>query len=418
MIDLYNAIPGSRLALQLGSGITGDSDLNGPSVDNFGAQTIVIGFTNDVAKGSPSAEAWTSGDPKDGCTRTRAHILIRKDFYWIFGPPDTTDVDGRSFATVVQPLPTNSAPARTFLGILTHEMGHAVGLVHPDNDYAVMAQSFRTWFRGKDEILHTRLLPDDTAGVLALYGMSSFTPPLDVSVSNSWFKSAEAQFSSCTTEISKVNAAAKAVSDATGLPITGQFPAGGIFKGEYADLFAALANAQDALGACQDAKNAIQVDNCQVSSRGDDWADRLSGVSAFCGVNNKDSTYPKVSSTVCPGQQVQIRYTLNNHTKLRDVLVKSEAWFSPDPKLNVQNGGDLQSPDIREYTLKAATSANPGHVFRLPANTPVGQTLYVFVRAIPYDAATGASLFTTEADQWNNAIMVRHSIKVDPAACH
>src|SRR5262249_19014691 len=48
VIDLYNAIPGSRLNLELGPGITGDSDLDEPGVDNFGAQTIVIGFTNDL----------------------------------------------------------------------------------------------------------------------------------------------------------------------------------------------------------------------------------------------------------------------------------------------------------------------------------------------------------------------------------
>ena len=236
VIGLYNAIPGSRLKLELGPPITNDNDLDSPSIDNFGAQTIVIGFTNGQAPTSISAEAFTSGDPKDGCTITREHIQIRKSFYWIFGPPDTTDVEGRSFATIDQPLPKFSAPAVTFLGILTHEMGHAVGLDHPDSNYAVMAQNFRTWFRGNDDVLHTRLLPDDTAGVLALYGMSSFTPPLDISVSNSWFKPAVAQISgSCATQIDKVNAAAKAVSDATGLPITAQFPAGGIFKGEYAD---------------------------------------------------------------------------------------------------------------------------------------------------------------------------------------
>ena len=57
----------------------------------------------------------------------------------------------------------------------------------------IMAQNFRTWFRGNDEVLHTRVLPDDAAGILALYGVSGFTPPLDISVANSWFEPAEAQ---------------------------------------------------------------------------------------------------------------------------------------------------------------------------------------------------------------------------------
>ena len=120
------------------------------------------------------------------------------------------------------------------------------------------------------------------------------------------------------------------------------------------------------------------------------------------------------------GQQIQLRYTLNNHTKLREVLVKSEVWFSGDTKLDAHNGVDVQSPDIREDTLPAASSHPIGHVFRVPASAPkeasIGRT-YVFVRAIPYHPNTGESLFASEADQWNNAIMVRHWIKLDPSAC-
>jgi hypothetical protein len=44
-------------------------------------------------------------------------------------------------------------------------------------------------------------------------------------------------------------------------------------------------------------------------------------------------------------------------------------------------------------------------VFRLPADTPTGKTLYVFVPAIPYDSARGESPFGVETDRWSNAIM-------------
>jgi hypothetical protein len=416
VIALYNAIPGSKLVLEQDTGITGDSSLSTASNENWGTQTIMIGFTNEVANTSATAEAWTTGNPDDGCTRTRAHIQFRKDFYWIFGPPETTDVDGRSFTTAEQ-VPPAKAKTRTFLGILTHEMGHALGLEHPDDDYAVMAQSFRTWVRTKDDTLRTRLMPDDTRGILALYGTAGVTPPLDISVTNSWYKPAKASFDACTTQIAAVDAAAQALSKATGLPITGQFPAGGIFKGEYAELFIALANAQDALQACEDSKNAIQVDNCAVSSRADDWADLLSGVNAFCGVNTKGSTYPKVSDEICPGKQIQVRYTLNNHTSLREVLVKSEVWFSTDTRLNAFKGSDIKSPDVRDYTLKAATSASIGQVFRVPDTVPQEKTLYVFVRAVPHDQTTGTSLWDADVDPWNNAIMVRHGITVSQAAC-
>jgi hypothetical protein len=108
------------------------------------------------------------------------------------------------------------------------------------------------------------LLPDDTAGILALYGTSNMRTHLDISVSNSWYKPAEV-----------------------------------IFKGAYADLFDALEQAQDALRAGEEGKNAVQVDNCRISSRGDGWTGKLTGVGAFCGVNSKTGlAYAKVSEKV------------------------------------------------------------------------------------------------------------------------
>ena len=416
VIDLYNSVAGSSLVMELGTGITGDSDLNDPGNENYGAQTIVIGFTSSVAAGSATAEAWEQGAPSDGCTRTRAHIRFRKDFNWIFGPPDSNAVDGRSFYTAEQSAVGSSSP-RTFLGILTHEMGHAMGLAHPDNNYAVLAQSFRTWFRGADDVLRTRLLPDDTAGMLALYGKSGVTKPLDISVTTSWYKSAEAQFKDCTTQRAKVKAAADAVSKATGTPIGAQFPADAIFKGEYVDLFQALAQAQDQLQVCEDSKNAMQIDYCKVSSRGDDWADRLKGDGVYCGVNQAGSAYAPVSDKVCPANYVQLRYSLNNHTSLKDVLVKTEVWFSSDTQLNAMDGSDTKSADVREFTVKAADSSTIGQMFRLPASIASGQTRYVFVRAMPYDVKTGASLWNSDVAQWNNAIMMRQPIHVDSSVC-
>jgi Matrixin len=417
VIALYNAIPGSSLELELESGITGDSDLGGPAGENYGTQTIVIGFTSSQAAGAPGAEAWMSPNPSDGCTRTRAHISSRKDFNWIFGPPDSNDVDGRAFYSTAQPNKIGSSSPRTFLGILTHEMGHAVGLAHPDDSYAVMAQNFRTWFRGPNHILKTRLLPDDTAGILALYLKAGVSRPLDLSATATWYKSAEQQFNTCTTQIAQVNAAARAVSEATGVPVDADFPADKIFKGEYAELFQALANAQDALRACEDSKNAMQLAYCKISSRGDDWADRVKGDAVFCAVNKAGTAYPPVSQKVCPSGYIQLRYSLNNHTSLKDVLVKSEVWFSKDKLLSAMDGSDTKSPDIREFTVKAADSATIGQNFRLPAGIASGETLYVFVRAIPYDMKTGANLFDSDIEPWNNATMMRQAIKVDSAVC-
>jgi hypothetical protein len=114
---------------------------------------------------------------------------------------------------------------------------------------------------------------------------------------------------------------------------------------------------------------------------------------------------------------VQLRYSLNNHTSLRDALVKTEVWFSRDTQLNATDGIDTRSPDVREFTVKAADSATIGQMFRLPSSVPSAQTLYVFVRAVPHDTRTGASLWNSDAAQWNNAIMLRQAITVDSGAC-
>ena len=144
------------------------------------------------------------------------------------------------------------------------------------------------------------------------------------------------------------------------------------------------ADAQDQLQACEDSKNAIQIDYCKVSSRGDDWVDRLKSDGVYCGVNKAGSAYAPVSDRICPGGYVQLRYSLNNHTSLKDVLVKTEVWFSSDTQLNAMDGSDTKSPDVREFTVNAADSSTLGQMFRLPASISNGQTRYVFVRAMPY----------------------------------
>ena len=121
------------------------------------------------------------------------------------------------------------------------------------------------------------------------------------------------------------------------------------------------------------------------------------------------------SPKVCPASRFSFVDTLNNHTKLREVLVKAEVWFSSDMTLNTTDGNDVQSPDIREFTLPAASSKPVGNVFRLPAKVPAdvkGQT-YVFVRAVPYEPQTDASLLDTEFDQMNNAVMTPDVVKVE-----
>ncbi len=82
VVGLYNAVRGSGLRLEFAKDdpIGSDSNLNMPEEESFGDQTIVIGFTDEVAASSATAEAFAKGDPQDGCTRTRAHVMFRMTF--------------------------------------------------------------------------------------------------------------------------------------------------------------------------------------------------------------------------------------------------------------------------------------------------------------------------------------------------
>src|SRR5262249_28414631 len=148
-----------------------------------------------------------------------------------------------------------------------HEMGHAVGLAHPKTTYAVMDHGTKAWTRGANETPQMELLPDDLWGVRALYG-SSVPMPWDVSVTNTYF------------------------SDNT--------------------------NWDDDV--------AHQTRNCLVSSRADSYVDRADGA-VLCGVDDPGSSYPDVSSHVCPGDQLQLRYTINNKSD-NAIVTKEQVWLS------------------------------------------------------------------------------------------
>jgi hypothetical protein len=139
--------------------------------------------------------------------------------------------------------------------------------------------------------------------------------------------------------------------------------------------------------------------------------DTLSGKVSCGGAVGKDA------SKVCPGGQVQLRYATNNNTNQRDVLIKAEAWFTAGTTLNVSDGSASRSPDVLQFTLPAASSTLRSDVFKLPTSAKSGDTLHVFVRAIPYDTVTGNLLWDSDVDQWNNSDMVSGTVTVDTTVC-
>ena len=337
VIGIFNSVNGSALRLQYAGELSGDVDLGDPDKETFARRGIVVGFTSATHESSPGAEAWADSPTTEGCTIERRHLRFRKSgLTWVFGPPADTDEPVRG-----------SSGRISFLAILAHEMGHAVGLDHPGGDYAVMAQGMQTWSRGPEEKARVDLLPDDIRGILTLYGPGGDPSFVDVSVTSTWVLNAselsqrridDANPQDCSREEVEVanleNAIAQAERNLRALSGKGRKN----MQKWISDSRTRLAALEVALKSCQYlATNAMQASLCKVSSRADEWASLSEEGSAFCGVNRSGaSRYPKASERVCPGGQIMMRYTLNNRSLFRDVRVDTEVWLSPDKVLNVR----------------------------------------------------------------------------------
>jgi len=344
VIDEYNSIYGIDIRLELGLSIMGDDNLD--DSDDFGDHTIVVGFTDETSDNP----AWTPTTDDGRCTYLQTHLFVNKKYTWNFGVPADLTVDGKY-----------SGGAYFFRSILLHEMGHALGLNHPETGYAVMDHGTKVWTRGKDDTLRVELLPDDIAGLRALYGNGG-PREFDISVTNTWY-----------------------------LPAT-----------EYPD---------------DNANAAHQINICTVSSRGDDYFDPTgTEETGFCGVNfATGSKYPPVSNRVCPGKDLQIRYALNNRSD-QTVTTEEQVWLSLDDDLEVNGAAmDIKLTQTRSWTLVPG-SAKIGRHYTVDAGTADGE-YRVYVRVVPFDATTGASLWSNDTDQWNNSTRVPGTIVVDSAAC-
>ena len=344
VIDEYNSAYGIDIKLELGADITGDDNLD--DTDDFGDHTIVIGFT-DKASDNP---AWTPTTDDGNCTYLQTHLYLRKSDTWNFGVPGDLTVNGKK-----------ADGAYFFRAILLHEMGHALGLAHPETGYAVMDHGTKVWTRGKDDTLVVELLPDDIAGLRALYGNGG-PREFDISVTNTWY-----------------------------LPAT-----------EYPD----------------DKSNAAhQIKVCEVSSRGDDYfvPTGTNEDGNKCGVNlPTGSKYQPVSDHVCAGDDLQIVYAVNNRSD-QTVTTEEQVWLSSDDDLEVNGAAkDIRLTQTRSWTLVPG-STQIGRHYTVDAGTP-GGTYRVYVRVVPYDAITGASLWSNDTNQWNNSTRVPGLITVD-AGC-
>jgi hypothetical protein len=338
VIDEFNSVPGVDLTLELGADIVDKKYSLG--LKDY-QHRIIIGLydeTRALANGK-TAPAWVART--HDCIYTQKNVSFNGTVLFWFGTPQDHGYEywdeGKATRT-----------RYFFRSILTHEMGHAVGLAHSKNKYSVMNHGDKAWTRSTEDTADFSLLPDDANGLRNLYGNDE-PIHLDLSVTNNWF-----------------------------------IPAAEM----------------------EDDDAAQQVRNCKISERADSYPEVSEDSAAYCGVS--DDPAQTVVDRACPGEDIQVRYSLNNHDD-RSIVTDEQVWFSLDDEFDYDT--DIISPTRRELTVGAKSSALVGRVFEVPDDL-APETYWVFARAIPYTEA-GGLLWGSDVDQWNNSIPLRGTIVVE-----
>jgi len=422
VVDEYNAADGSSLRLEYAGSITGDTDLGSYTEDKFDDHTIVVGFTNEPPP-SADAPAWTPEYSTTACTYTKRDVRFSKKSIWTFGVPTPSTVDGQRFDG------KSFQGGYSFRAVLLHEMGHAVGLMHPKTEYAVMDHGTKAWTRGANEIPTMQLLPDDTTALQILYPVpGGFAVKPDVSLTNTSFLTADqrtqynkdhdkkhAGCDSQAASVSKIEAQredqVRVVSELTG-------HAKQAASGRLSDIEKQLATAQSTLSDCYyKEQEAAQVNNCSVSAKGGAFADPGDG-SVNCGVvSTSSSSTNYADTTVCPGDTIQVRYTANNKTPYR-VQLQEELWMSADDALDVSaHSKDVRSTETQTSKLDPGASTTLQRYYQVPTGLAPGPNYRVFARVVATDTASSKNLYDQEKDQANNSIRLPGWIKIATTGC-
>ncbi len=160
-------------------------------MDDFGDQTIVIGFTGLPNQRSPHAEAWTNASKEGDCNIKRVHLVFRQGCELVLRPPPKHECH-RQPAFLQSSTSANTGSRGTAAYISWHS--------HPRN-------GLRRWSRAScgglhsdgpggsrpgtappNHIVRLQLLPDDMAGLFELYGTSLLGKHQDISVSTRWLR--------------------------------------------------------------------------------------------------------------------------------------------------------------------------------------------------------------------------------------
>jgi hypothetical protein len=162
---------------------------------------IHIGFTDDLTALTDDPQA--AGAQRravsslDGCERIESHVAFRAPDDSYFESPDQAWDFGTPFdhaADSYYDAETYSAAGKLwFRPLLLHEVLHAYGLGHTTTQYAFMNYPGFTgypWLNRAPEA-SVRPLPNDIARLRALYPSTDDDPYYEVTLSTSWFGTAE-----------------------------------------------------------------------------------------------------------------------------------------------------------------------------------------------------------------------------------
>jgi len=262
------------------------------------------------------------------CSIAEAHIYFQ----------DQVDVTGNPLMTWAEGepddygIPYNDAQlddvfGRFWRSTYLHELLHALGLDHSDSTYAMTNYGDRPW-ANRDPGQKLKPLPDDIRGLRELYPAPEEIN-VDVAVLNTFVNFDD-------------------VSD-NGTPRQGRL-------------------CQPSTGArfAPDFSEALGVDPVTGAI---DPIDR-------CGENEVGNAGDVL---VCPGDTVFTRYSVANYGT-ETVTLRSQMWMSEDDVWDGRAGGDVKSPDVKEFGLSGGFSTKRNSTFEVPEGVAYDTTYDVLIR--------------------------------------
>lgn len=322
--DVFNSLVGVDLDISL---TTTTAPFTFGDAEGDTSPTLHVGFMVDEHYIDGGAAVVTPS-PSSGCSYTEQHMVVRDPSLasWTWNEPTDDGVEWY--------LAGQYTPARSFRTVYTHELLHALGFAHEDDDYSMLNNNDRPYFNESPGSM-VQPLPDDITALRYAY---------------------------------------PAAGDSTQLRLTNTWVWSGFVFPPTCDVTTAMPQMFNCLPSLGVANADRYTDNGSTGT----CAKRDPDGIPTCGVNVNGGPG---STSVTPCDDLRMAVTIAN-TGTRDLDLDIELWFSVD---DVWDIGDVPSTTVRHSTVQAGDSVNRRRMFEVPelpdgtyfviarvAGTPVG----------------------------------------------